>query len=74
MSVKTLAPAGMSERTARRWRGARFPSVAKVRFAYSPSSECGPNELMRYYPEHWDRATQTFVVFTGKGGRAQTIP
>ena len=29
---------------------------------------------MRYRPEHWNRSTQTLVVYTGKGGRTRTIP
>ena len=33
-----------------------------------------PGELMRYCSEHWNRTTQTLVVYIGRGGRTRTIP
>ena len=29
---------------------------------------------MRHRPEHWNRSTQTLVVYAGKSGRTRTIP
>ena len=47
---------------------------AKVRCRVLAFTGLRPSELMRYRPEHWDRATQTLIVYTGKGGRTRTIP
>ena len=49
-------------------------SAAKVRCRVLAFTGLRPSELMRYRPEHWDRATQTLIVCTGKGGRTRTIP
>lgn len=49
-------------------------SAAKVRCRILAFTGLRPSELMRYRPEHWDRTTQTLVVYTGKGGRTRTIP
>ena len=49
-------------------------SAAKVRCRVLAYTGMRPSELMRFRPEHWDRTTQTLVVFTGKGGRTRTIP
>ena len=49
-------------------------SAAKARCRVLAFTGMRPSELMRYRPEHWDRKTQTLVVFTGKGGRTRTIP
>ena len=49
-------------------------SAAKVRCRVLAYTGMRPSELMRYRPEHWDRTTDTLVVFTGKGGRTRTIP
>ena len=49
-------------------------SAAKVRCRVLAFTGLRPSELMRYRPEHWDRTTQTLVVYTGKGGRTRTIP
>ena len=49
-------------------------SAAKVRCRVLAFTGLRPSELMRYRPEHWDRATQTLIVYTGKGGRTRTIP
>lgn len=49
-------------------------SAAKVRCRVLASTRLRPSELMRYRPEHWNRTTQTLVVYTGKGGRTRTIP
>ena len=49
-------------------------SAAKARCRVLAFTGLRPSELMRYRPEHWDRATQTLVVYTGKGGRTRTIP
>ncbi len=49
-------------------------SAAKVRCRVLAFTGLRPSELMRYRPEHWNRSTQTLVVYTGKGGRTRTIP
>lgn len=49
-------------------------SAAKVRCRVLAYTGLRPSELMRYRPEHWNRAAQTLVVYTGKGGRTRTIP
>ena len=49
-------------------------SAAKVRCRVLPFTGVRPSELMRYRSEHWNRTTQTLVVYTGKGGRTRTIP
>ena len=49
-------------------------SAAKVRCRVLAFTGLRPSELMRYRPEHWNRTTQTLVVYTGKGGRTRTIP
>jgi len=49
-------------------------SAAKARCRVLAFTGLRPSELMRYRPEHWGRATQTLVVYTGKGGRTRTIP
>ena len=49
-------------------------SAAKVRCRVLAFTGLRPGELMRYRPEHWNRATKTLVVYTGKGGRTRTIP
>ena len=49
-------------------------SAAKARCRVLAFTGMRPSELMRYRPEHLDRATQTLVVLTGKGGRTRTIP
>ena len=46
-------------------------SAAKARCRVLAFTGMRPSELMRYRPEHWDRARQTLVVFTGKGGRTR---
>lgn len=49
-------------------------SAAKARCRVLAFTGLRPSELMRYRPEHWNRTTQTLVVYTGKGGRTRTIP
>ena len=49
-------------------------SAAKIRCRVLAFTGLRPSELMRYRPEHWNRSTQTLVVYTGKGGRTRTIP
>ena len=49
-------------------------SAAKARCRVLAFTGLRPGELMRYRPEHWNRTTQTLVVYTGKGGRTRTIP
>ena len=49
-------------------------SAAKVRCRVLAFTGPRPTELMRYRPAHWDRSTQTLVVYTGKGGHTRTIP
>ena len=49
-------------------------SAAKVRCRFQAFTGLRPSELMRYRPEHWNRTTQTLVLYTGKGGRTRTIP
>lgn len=49
-------------------------SAAKVRCRVLAFTGLRPSELMRYRPEHWNRSTQTLVVYTGKGGHTRTIP
>ena len=49
-------------------------SAAKVRCRVLGFTGLRPSDLMRYRPEHWNRTTQTLVVYTGKGGRTRTIP
>ena len=49
-------------------------SAAKVRWRVLAFTGLRPSEPLRYKPEHWDRTTQALVVYTGKGGRARTIP
>lgn len=49
-------------------------SAAKARCRVLAFTGMRPSELMRYRPEHLDRATQTLVVLTGKGGRTRAIP
>ena len=49
-------------------------SAAKARCRVLAFTGLRPKELMRYRPEHWNRTTQSLVVYTGKGGRTWTIP
>ena len=49
-------------------------SAAKIRCRVLAFTGLRPSELMRYRPEHWNRSTQTLVVYTGKGGRSRTTP
>lgn len=49
-------------------------SAAKIRCRVLAFTGLRPSELMRYRPEHWNRSTQTLVVYTGKGGHTRTIP
>ena len=49
-------------------------SAAKARCRVLAFTGMRPSELMRYRPEHLDRATRSLVVLTGKGGRTRTIP
>ena len=69
-------PAAMSDQGSARVRGKprATPSAAKVRCRVLAFTGLRPSELMRYRPEHWNRTTQTLVVYTGKGGRTRTIP
>ena len=49
-------------------------SAAKARCRVLAFTGLRPSELMRYRPQHWNRATQTLVVCTAKGGRTRAIP
>ena len=49
-------------------------SAAKARCRVLAFTGLRPSELMRYRPEHWNRTTQTLVLYSGKGGRTRTIP
>ena len=68
--------ATMSDQGSARRKGKpRAPaSAAKVRCRVLAFTGLRPSELMRYRPEHWDRPTQTLVVYTGKGGHSRTTP
>ena len=68
--------AAMSDRGSARVKGQprNVGSAAKVRCRVLAFTGLRPSELMRFRPEHWDRTTQTLVVYTGKGGRTRTIP
>ena len=66
----------MSDQGSARFKGKprAATSAAKVRCRVLAFTGLRPSELMRYRPEHWNRTTQTLVVYTGKGGRTRTIP
>ena len=49
-------------------------SKAKARCRLMAFTGMRPSEIMRYQPKHWNRASHTLTVLTGKGGRTRTIP
>ena len=49
-------------------------SKAKARCRVIAFTGMRPSEIMRYRPEHWDRAAHRLTVLTSKGGKTRTIP